>query len=398
MKNTSLIINLILLINGGVFSQNVGIGTSNPTAELHISSGTSSSVSQKLTSLGGEVILGFDLTNQGYFGTTTSSDLRLQTKGINRLNIGSNGNIGIGINTASEKLHLADGSFFISNLGSTNKEGILFGEATSPVYGWIYDGIGSGTNNQLHLREYLSETPTDLMTIKGNGRFGFGTSNPTQKIHVYDGSVLLSNLGETEGKGFLLGEASVPVYGWIYDGVGSGAGNTIRLREYIGTETDLMVINADGKVQLSDLSGTNRRVLYAESDGTIATGPETLYYSGTGQSSIENFFENIHLPDGAKLKSLNIRYRDDSNDSQLLFLVTKTANLTNSSPYIINSGSGTTFNSSVIQNKVINFSNSEPAVNNKDFNYSLEVFRQEPLFGAGSDLRFYTYRITYILE
>ena len=396
MKKISLIIFTLCFFHLSLSGQNVGIGTSNPAAKLHLNENNGSSVIQKLTTPDAEVILGFNPTNEGILGTVSKHDLRIRTHDINRFNIGSSGKIGIGTITPSEKLQLFDGSFFMSSLGSTNEKGILFGESTDPIYGWIYDGVGSGSNNRLHLREFLG-TPSDILSIDGDGNVGFGEKSPSQKIHVKDGSILLSNLGETESKGYLLGESGFPTYGWIYDGIGSGADNTLILREFIGPESDLMVIDADGKTKIKDLAGTKRRALYAQEDGTIVTDPGILHFSKENGKPIEEFFESIHLPEGAKIISILFRYIDNSDESQFFFTYTRqeifTAAIESS---LVTTGSA--FNSPNVQTAFLTIPSSKADVNNQDFTYTITAFRQEPFDGVGADLSFLRYRIKYTLE
>lgn len=391
----------ILLFGQAGIGQNVGIGTTNPTADLHVHEGTSTTVMQKLTTSEAQVIIGYDNSNQGVLGTVTNHDLRVRTNNINRFTIANTGNIGIGTTLPTQKLQLANGSIFISGLGATNEKGLLFGESNDPLYGWIYDGVGSSNDNKLHLREYLG-TPSDILTIKGDGKIGFGTNDPAEKIDVSDGSILLSNLGASESKGYLLGESGSPTYGWIYDGVGSGAANTLILREFIGTESDLLAIDGNGDMKLSSLEGTNRRALYVEPDGTLSAGQEIHYYSGdnsgVNEDWDEDFRENIHLPEGAKLISIEFYYVDDADNAQFEFVVKRSVFAPTGSSSLISSSSGTSFSSSVGQIKLINFSAALPPVDNQSAALYVRVTRDESLLGVGSDLRFFNYRIKYILE
>lgn len=393
-------ISLILLISNLFFysilvGQNVGVGTTSPTAKLHIHEDINSSIIQRITSTQGELIMGYNPTNEGILGTVSNHDLRIRTNNINRFTIAKTGNIGIGLTLPTQKLQLENGSIFLSGLGSTDDKGFLIGEADSPIYGWIYDGIGSGVDNQLQLREYLG-TPSDLLTIKADGRFGFGTESPSKKVEVANGSLFLSNLGNTAVNGFLLGESTNPTYGWIYDGSGNGNSNKLILREYLGTESDLLEIKGDGEIKAKNLTGMNRRALYAEADGTITAAPEELYYSGGQTGFLEDFKEFIHLPKGAKLISIEFRYRDASDEGELKFRVIKTNFEATISETLISFDTGIPISNPSYQTIFINFSNSISPIDNEDFVYDIRVLRDEGSFPLG--ISFLNYRINYILE
>lgn len=83
------------------------------------------------------------------------------------------------------ELQANNNSVHLRNLGGTDEdEGLLFSESSStPIFGIIYDGVGTTTNNRIHIREY-NGTASDVMTFKADGNVGIGVDNPTIKLDV----------------------------------------------------------------------------------------------------------------------------------------------------------------------------------------------------------------------
>jgi hypothetical protein len=102
-----------LSINPG--NSNIGIGTNNPSFRLDVRG--EASISFDGTN---RLILGAD-GNQPYIGGYLGNDLRILANYIEAIRIKQNGNVGIGINAPTEKLHvngniLANGSIFPSDI------------------------------------------------------------------------------------------------------------------------------------------------------------------------------------------------------------------------------------------------------------------------------------------
>lgn len=204
MKYLQIIFSVViiaLLHTSQAYAQGIGIGTSNPFGDLHIHDVNSDgAVVERISAGGVNLILGYNPSNQCILGTMTNHDLHFKTNNQNRFTIHKNGNIGIGIEDPQEKLVLDGGNILLSSLGATNSKGIFFGESSSKVYGWLYDGLGTGSNNKIHLREFLG-TETNILTAKGNGNIGIGEIDPQEKF-VVRGSMKIggsANLTPEEG-------------------------------------------------------------------------------------------------------------------------------------------------------------------------------------------------------
>jgi hypothetical protein len=186
--------------DGMIIPGNVGIGTTGPTRKLSLNSGTN--VYQSFNVGGVErVIIGSEVSNRRFivFDSVASSY---------RLVIDEMGNVGIGTTASGGKLHVkADSSpttpqlileedaeegarlSFINNSGSSNSwtlYGMPNATAANAIFNLYYSGFGN------------------IMSLKGNGNVGIGTTNPVQRLDV-DGHIRINTniYGNTRTNYFL---------------------------------------------------------------------------------------------------------------------------------------------------------------------------------------------------
>ncbi|MFC2136674.1 hypothetical protein ACFLTE_00720 [Bacteroidota bacterium] len=166
---------------------NVGIGTINPMANLHVGG------------LGDGDIAKFGKQESEFDSMVV---------------INKNGNVGIGALTASQKLQIQVNNnglnipLFIKNLDETETGGnaVGIGFTNEPGGDWIKSalaherksGYGIGT---LHLlvNNDIDETHVDLadsrMSITSEGNVGIGNTEPASKLQVADGDVYVETIG-----------------------------------------------------------------------------------------------------------------------------------------------------------------------------------------------------------
>lgn len=183
---------------------NIGIGTSTPSAKLEIvgqikiTGGTPGAGKVLVSDASGlaswqTVNTSWVLTgNAGtsaatnFIGTTDAIDFVTRTNSTERMRITSGGNVGIGTTAPVTKLGIISAasapaipnttSTAICRIGISNSEGIDFGKGTaaSNYAGWIQSGFNGGAD------------PLALQPSGGN--LGIGTTNPTQKLTVFNGT------------------------------------------------------------------------------------------------------------------------------------------------------------------------------------------------------------------
>jgi len=163
-------------------AQRVGIGTSSPGANLHVSS--SSDTIARITSADGSGAF-LDLGDAsdpdgGRIVYDSGSNLALYTASSERLRIDSSGNVGIGTTTPSTNLHVSNtsASARLSIEASSNASSYInFGDTSDIDVGQIYYNHPS---NSLRFITNASER----LRIDSSGNVGIGTTSPGALLHI----------------------------------------------------------------------------------------------------------------------------------------------------------------------------------------------------------------------
>ena len=152
-------------------------------------------------SLGNKSIIRFkkDGTTKGFvaytYDNTAPANERLDIS-VNdslRFSILGDGNVGIGTQTPSEKLHVVGHAIVNNTLFAEHVSLSNFGEARYHLYNnnsvaeWIF-GQGSATDNKFTLSKRVGPTESDYFTITESGQMGIGTSSPDSLVHFGDAS------------------------------------------------------------------------------------------------------------------------------------------------------------------------------------------------------------------
>jgi len=147
-------------------SGNVGIGTSSPSALLHVKSTGNGEIEVERAS--GALINLQAQSARGVIGTDSNHELQLKTNGSGRMTINTAGNIGIGTTAPSSQLHLSKAGGTLIKLGTS----INTSEIEAREVGGGQSLILSSVNSADHL------------VIDGAGKVGIGTSSPAESLHT----------------------------------------------------------------------------------------------------------------------------------------------------------------------------------------------------------------------
>ncbi|MCG8307373.1 MAG: hypothetical protein MI975_08270 [Cytophagales bacterium] len=190
---------------------NIGVGTTNPDAKIHIQGTPWTGIKiQDITTSGGRGIENsyLDGNNDGwrmYFGGHYNGQpLRFApvsngVQGPNTLSLLDNGNVGIGTTNPEVKLHLSGALALRSGTVSNSSTGdilginrLVFGDLNAHYvnYGRIWSS-GSQLYIQGGLNGISINNTSNVSSIKvlNTGNVGIGNTNPTEKL-VVDGKIL----------------------------------------------------------------------------------------------------------------------------------------------------------------------------------------------------------------
>ena len=275
------------IVNNG----NVGIGTNNPTARLHVHNTTANSdVGIRFTdsTSGASATNGFAIgensTQQAYLWNYGNTDMLFATNSAERLRILANGNIGIGTNSALSSLHLhknaitQDVRIILSDNTSTSavNRGFQIGkDASSQGFIWNYE------NSPLH----FATNATERLRIAANGNVGIGTNDPTTLLDVVSASPIVQIRTTAAGGGKIYfgnsshGVGRGPSVGTILDGNDvslwtAGTGSVA----FATNSTERFRIDANGNVGIGMTNPTNKlQINHSSTAANADAGNISLY-------------------------------------------------------------------------------------------------------------------------
>ena len=207
-----------------IFDDKVGIGTTSPGNKLHVNGGEI----QVVNGTSGKLLL--QNSNNYLYGDqngvgilNANNNLRLYTAGSEKIRIDSAGNVGIGTSSPIRKLHLYD-----ANAAAIK---IQAGDANQARLDLVNtDGSFGIITNSGTFRIYDDTDNTERLKIDTNGKVGIGTSSPVVKLHV-------------DGIGYFEGGTS-PDFG---SGSVSDAGVIINENDFIYTKDGTALRKLIGK-------------------------------------------------------------------------------------------------------------------------------------------------------
>ncbi len=236
---------------------NVGIGTAAPQGPLHILSSSPNAIVLERSNSNNSHIEYKNTAGSVYAGLNSGGSYAI---GPN-LNLSSSpfltvtsatGNVGIGIASPQEQLHLSRVLKFTNSVGVSNFRAPtadsfrIFNhddQSTGNAYGTgdnnaiIFENVDSNNpapDDSFYFINHGSAGPVLALAIKGSGNVGLGLTNPTAKLHLTSGSTSIAPVKLTAGN--LL---SAPQSGAIeYDGTSFYVTDGANSRKALLTDTN----------------------------------------------------------------------------------------------------------------------------------------------------------------
>jgi len=176
---------------------NIGIGTNNPQSYIHINSNSSNDW----------ISFRIDRNNspQWTFGNSSNNSFYIDSQqgGGRVLTLTPSGNVGIGTTNPQSKLHIystyswdaltiESGSSAGINIKSRNNNGAGFIYFTNLNNGNLWNIFHNNQDQNLSFYFYNSSSRnwTHALTLANNGNVGIGTTNPGAKLHVIGSAII----------------------------------------------------------------------------------------------------------------------------------------------------------------------------------------------------------------
>jgi len=271
----------------------VGIGTSSPSANLHVA-GTA-----RITSLGN----GSSDANV----VTTDASGNLRQRSVSSLGGTDDQNIsGSGINTTSNVLTIGieGGSNETVNLSHLDDSGTddqnISGSGINTTSNILTIGIEGGSNETVDLSHLAADADGDAWGVNGEdvnsnigriGNVGIGTSSPTQSLHVEGNGVIGS-----DGEELRIG----------YVGHGNWAGIAHEDRATFGNYAIMQ--NSSGRTLLNSSSGQNISFRINNSEGAVLSSNGNF---GIGTASPT---QRLHVSGNARVQALPFNNGNATSD------------------------------------------------------------------------------------
>jgi hypothetical protein len=197
---------------------NVGIGTTSPGAKLHVSGSQQfiliESTANSDATYRSKTTLGYYGSGTGIGSATNCWNVYDFNAGAERMRISSSGNVGINTTNPNQKLTIKGNDNYVATeqtnyvWGGTNTIGVRMGTSTAGVLdfrrwdGGVTHGTaaitqvtsdgGWGLDFRVDNKSTNTSATTSRMFLSTSGEVGIGTRNPSEKLHVYNGSAYIT--------------------------------------------------------------------------------------------------------------------------------------------------------------------------------------------------------------
>jgi hypothetical protein len=266
-------------------SGRIGLGTSNPTERLQVFGNTSLrgiSCGYLFHDLVGSQVGGVTMDNAtDVLVKAGTGDIILQTGG-DTLRLTSSGMIGIGTSNPTDKVHVVGGSVRVQGSGSN---GYWLSSATGTNLGCLATNSASNivyTATSDHV--FMTGSNESARILSSNGFLGVGTNNPTERLHVTGGNMLVrgapsnglwfqNTVGSQVG-GLVISGSGIDLIGWI--GNPTAYSNQPWVPQLMSPASNVAVLSA---TSVSCQRMGKRVDLTYNLSATLATGASNLVVS-----------------------------------------------------------------------------------------------------------------------
>ncbi|MDZ7370518.1 MAG: tail fiber domain-containing protein [candidate division KSB1 bacterium] len=289
---------------------NVGIGTVNPSAKLHIAGGdvylennvglywknSSGGAFTRLLTLSGTnaLLVGSDGATGGT-ELASGDDIQFRSGANTLMHLEkSNGFVGIGTTSPSEKLDVA-GTVRMNGfkMPTGAAAGLVLTSDASGVGTWQAAGGMGGSGTANYLAKFTGTATLGNSAIyETGGKIGIGTTSPQELLHLYGSYAGIRMDASTAGvENWLIRSASNP-NGLLFTNV---TDNQVRMminndgNVGIGTTTPAQKLDVAGTVQMTGLKmptgAANGYVLTSDASGTGSWQPAAVGIGGGGSTN-----------------------------------------------------------------------------------------------------------------
>ncbi|MCP4088970.1 MAG: hypothetical protein GY746_04170, partial [Gammaproteobacteria bacterium] len=346
-QDNSMVLGSISGTNGATEDTKVGIGTSAPDAKLHvvgdvkIVDGTQGN-GNVLTSDADGVASWLPLPPGDHLGNhTATTNLKMSGKWLSNdggdegVFVKDNGYVGVGLNDPSQKLEVGGNLRLRKSTGATliggpeigfhlnNNQGNRYSSITTTMYTGLHN---PPQYSAMHFRLATGTSgtgQTTIMTLKGDGKVGIGTTVPARPLHVVGTSYFNGTVGiNTTSPATRLqvlggGDAGLATHGFIVTGPISGANICIDDNEVMarnnGSGVNLYLNANGGNVILGPSSSSHK--LYVWGSAGKSVGGD--HWNSTSDKRIKEDIYSIGsgLERIMQLNPVSYKYNKDYRDA-----------------------------------------------------------------------------------
>lgn len=265
---------------------NVGIGTTTPTAKLHLEGSLRLNNLSATAPVAGSVLTSVDAQGNAEWQAPVIVTNYWSLNGLDIHNNNS-GNVGIGTSIPYAPLHVVNPTQDLTNIMIASRRPIDGGDAVlsfsediagTQGMGIKYDGVW----NRLDIGDgVLSSTP--IMTITRSGNVGVGTTAPAHPLHVA-GNTFLDGVTQVGGTAALAAQFKII----------NAANYNLSMLVTGGTGTQLTIQNSSGNVTIGNSTSVTR--LFIQDNNTSTTE------SGNSYLSMQNLANTTNTSTGIRFR------------------------------------------------------------------------------------------------